>query len=147
MPLNPHNQPPRGPFAVPMLAATVLAIALAAGTSLALGGDARTSTLASLTLTLASAATLFPILASRFIAPSAWGVTVFAAGFVRMLLVIGVGFALDRTRELAREPFWIGLLAGALTVLIVETALAVLILSKLERSRVAAPNSTRPAQA
>lgn len=114
-------------------------IALGAGVALAvavsMGGAGRTPGLAAAVVGVGSLISLLPGL--LHLRAENWGLAVLGASMARMLLVLGLGFAADPSAD--RRAYWMGLVAGAVVILIAETALAVSTLARLERERVSKP--------
>lgn len=120
-----------------MAGVIAMGAATAMGVALALGGPARIGGLAAGVVAAASLVSLLPAL--LHLKPENWGLAVFGASTARMLLVLAVGFAVDPSGD--RQAFWMGLVAGAVVVLIAETGLAVSALQKFEREKRTAPAS------
>jgi hypothetical protein len=120
-------------YALAMAATCVVAVGTAAGVAALLGGGGTTTTLAAAAVGIASLATFAPVLLAFRVTAQNFGLMVLGASMVRMLMLLGIGLGFDSTRDIARMPFWIGLILGGGLVLAVESALAIGILSKNER--------------
>lgn len=76
------------------------------------------------------------------VAPTRWGIVVFATFTVRNLLIVAAMLAVVQLVEgIDRRPFLLGVVAGAGLILLVETMLAIGILSWLDRKKVFAQRS------
>ncbi|MCC6678995.1 MAG: hypothetical protein IT436_17860 [Phycisphaerales bacterium] len=118
-----------------MLAVIGLGTAAAFGIAVSLGGPARIAGLAAGIVAAASLVSLLPGL--LHLKAENWGLAVLGASMARMLLVLAVGFAADP--DGGRRAFWMGLVAGAVVVLVAETGLTVSTLQKLEREKRSSP--------
>jgi hypothetical protein len=131
--------PPRALYGALMAVACVVAAGVAAGANSALGGDGRTGLLAAITVATGSGATFIPAVFARRLDGRAanFGVQVFFASALRALLIFGIAFTLDASRDLgaARRPFWIATLCGAALVLVAESSVAIVLLARIERLR------------
>lgn len=125
-----------------MAGAAALGCGAAVGMAAALGGSMKTGVVAAGVVLAASLVSLLPgVLRLR---QETWGVAVLGASVARMLMVLALGLVIDSTAGLDRRAFWLGLVSGAVIVLIVETALAVSALQKMERQKQSSP-AGRPA--
>lgn len=114
-----------------MLATTIAAITCAALISSSLGG-ARAAWAATIALAVASLASFLPAVLS--VGAAHWGMVVLASGVGRSLLVLAIVYAATEN-GLPSRPTFLGAGAGALFVLVVETVLAIVILSAIERTK------------
>lgn len=123
----------RGPYLGLMLGAICLGVAAGIGAVMLAGGSTPTATWASVGLSIACLPTILP--AILHVRPSNWGTLVFASSAARLLLMIGVGFAIVNGQSVDRKPFWVAMLTGAIVVLLIETIVASLTIARRERSR------------
>lgn len=114
-----------------MLAAIGLGAAVAFATGLALDGSSRTAGMSAAIVAVASLVSLLPGLLQ--LRAENWGLAVLGASMARVLLVIAIGFAAGPAGD--RRAFWLGLVAGAVVVLIAETSLAISALQRMERTK------------
>lgn len=112
---------------------TLVGLGVAIGTALAMGANPDTARWAALALAVASIASVAPAVLS--VKPESWGLVVFGGSIARMMLVLLAGFLIDHGQPLDRRAFWMGLVAGAVFVLIAETAVAISLLVKIERAK------------
>lgn len=119
-----------------MAAVIALGAALAFAIAAALGSGERTAGLAAAVVGAGSLISLAPGLLR--LRAEHWGLAVMGASAARMLMVLAIGLAADPAGA-GRRGFWMGLVAGAVAVLIAETALAVTTLQRIERD-----NRSRP---
>jgi len=65
-----------------------------------------------------------------------WGVCVMGSGLARMLFSLGFCYAVrEATPEIMARPLFVGVVAGALLLLVVEAVASIKILSAMERRR------------
>jgi hypothetical protein len=62
-------------------------------------------------------------------------VAVVGASMGRMLLTLGLGVALVQTRDLPKQPFWGGIVAGMLVILAIESVVAVKTLARMQQQQ------------
>jgi hypothetical protein len=125
---------PRGRFGLLMVPAVVLSIALTIGVALILGGSPATAGSAALAVTIGSILTFAPALLR--LGREHWGVAVLVFGLLRSLLILAAAWMIEsNTPDLAVRPLYLGVVAGAVLILVVETAVAVLILQRIEDAR------------
>lgn len=148
VPETSHSIPksPKATYTGLMLAVSLAAIAAAAGIARSMGGDGRTTTLAAAAVAIGSVATFLPILLGRRSKDAGagmgnFGVLVLVASVTRTLLILSAALLFDQTRQLVRPALWIGAMGGAVIVLVAESAVAIALLSRLERLK----TSQRPA--
>lgn len=114
-----------------MLLATLVAMGLAWGVARSLGANAATERTLLLALLAGSFATAGPAVFS--IGKDHWGIAVLVGGMIRGLVIFGVCMMARETgAEILRRPLFLGALCGAVLLMIVESALAIRILSRLE---------------
>ncbi|QOJ00230.1 MAG: hypothetical protein HRU70_06905 [Phycisphaeraceae bacterium] len=124
----------RKSFGLAMLGATLAALALGVGVSAAMGGGWDAGRSVVVALAAGSFLTFIPALVP--ISREYWGVGVLFCGATRGLVVIGLAYALSGGEGgPERRPVMVGSASGAGLLLAVETALAVVLLSRLERAR------------
>lgn len=121
-------------YAALMAVTCVLAVAGAWGIAGALGGDADSCLLAGACVATASVMTFLPAFLTRPMKSGGtnFGMLVMIASMLRLLTLFAVALFFDQTRELVRRPYWIGILTGGGLILVVESAVAVMLLSRLE---------------
>jgi hypothetical protein len=143
-PASPALSIPRFGYGILIGAACLAAIVLGLTTTLLLGGTQPSVLLLVAALAGGTLVALLP--AVLVIGADFWGVTVMLAGVARGLLVLGVVFvATENNPDLSKRAIYLGALAGTVLVLIVETAAAVSILSRLERAKAALKAGPSPA--
>ncbi len=122
-----------------MLIATVVAAGASWALASSLGADSFTLRTVLIAAAIGAAATMAPAVLK--IGRDHWGVFVMGAGVARMLLSVGYCYAVrEMSPEVLSRPLFVGVVAGALLLLIVETATSIKVLSALERRReMAAP--------
>lgn len=130
---------PRAAYALVMVGAG----AVASGLAWMIGGNDPQRGYAAAIVAIGAVISLMPAIMS--VPPTRWGIVVFATFTIRNILfaaaMLGVIQLVD---GIDRRPFLFGVVAGAGLILIVETMLAVSILSWLDRKKVFAQ---RPAPA
>ena len=146
----PSLQPPSRLVYLAVSAAILLVGAgVTIGTALALGGTQATAWWAAAALAVGSMIGFAPALLA--VKADSWGLLVFGSSIARMFAVLAVGYAIDSGQALDRKAFWMALVAGAVFILIAETAFAVGTLVKIERSKQSRPGTpgagTEPSQA
>lgn len=123
-----------------MLPITVLAVAVAVGATLGLGGSSREVGRVVLALAVGSVATLGPVLLQ--LGRESWGVGVLACGLARSLLVLGTVYLIEtNTPGVEKRPLYLGAMVGAVAILVAETAVAVMILQGIEDARAKLKNA------
>jgi hypothetical protein len=134
---------PRGRFGLLMLPAVVLALALTIGVALLLGGSPQAAGFAALAVTVGSILTFAPALLR--LGREHWGVAVLVFGLLRSLLILAAAWMIESsTPDLAVRPLYLGAVAGAVFILVVETAVAVVILQRIEDARLKHKQSLPP---
>ena len=123
---------PKGKYGVIMGAVSALAAAAACGIAMALGAGQATAMLALACVACASVATFLPLFFGK---DGTIGVMVLVASMGRMLMLLGLAVFFAQTRHLSGRAYWLAILAGGGMVLVVETALAVTMLNRLERRK------------
>lgn len=118
---------PRGAMGLALGLGGLVGGVLAALVTLSLSRDGSASAAGGLVVAGSTLATLWPVamfrrVRLRTVAAGALGISV-----ARTLLVLAIGLGVDLAMELPRQGFWLGVLAGAVAVLVIETA-AVLLL-------------------
>jgi hypothetical protein len=68
-----------------------------------------------------------------------WGLVVLGSSMARLILMLSLGLAL--APEAGARPFWLGVVAGAGTLLVCETGAAAFIITRLEQLRAARPGA------
>lgn len=143
----PAQAPNKALFGGVMGLAWVVAVGAAILVAQSLGGAGQPATLAAAAVALGGLVTFAPLLA-RGAAASHFGVFVLGASGARLLLILAIGFAFHQTKDLgeAKKAFWVATMAGAGLILIVESALAVRMLTRLEHAKAnSTPSAGRPA--
>lgn len=108
--------------------------AVAWGVVMALGGGSGASVAAALVVLLGVVLTVWPLLLLARVAPTTFALAVLLIGTLRLLVILGIGLALDVTQGYPRMEFWMGVVGGASVVLIVETAALVVLVSRMGRT-------------
>lgn len=128
---------------VPRLAYAMVMVgvgATASGLAWMLGGNDPQRGYAAGIVAVGALIALMPAIMS--VAPTRWGIVVFATFTVRNLLFVAAMLAVVQLVEgIDRRPFLLGVVAGAGLILLVETMLAIGILSWLDRKKVFAQRS------
>lgn len=127
-------QPPRAAYACLMTIATGVAIGAAYATAALLGGDGRATGFAAAVVGGASLLSLLPCLLQSRNSAANFGLFIFGASLARIFALMIAVLAIDTAGTVDRRPFVLGVLAGAAVVLVIETAAAMVILRKLDRS-------------
>ncbi len=127
------NPPSRPAWLALAVAMTMVGAGVVVATALAMNGGPETARFAALALGVGSIAGLAPAVLA--VKPDSWGIVVFGGSIARMMLVLLAGYLIDNGQQLDRRPFWMGLVAGAVFVLIAETGTAISVLVKIERAR------------
>lgn len=132
---NPELNIPRGQYGRRMAAAVAVGLATACLAALSFGGTASAIGGACAALAVPSIVSFGPAILS--IDRAHWGLAVMLCGIVRALGVMALAYALAAaTPDVPHRPLYMGAAAGAIVILVAETAIAVTILSNLERRRV-----------
>lgn len=127
-------QVPRARYGLVMAAATLLAAAVSWAVARGMGADSATLRAVLAAAALGALPTLAP--AVLRLGREHWGVFVMGAGCARLLLSLGYCYmAREASPELASRPLFVGVVAGALLLLVVEVATSIKILSAMERRR------------
>ncbi len=125
---------PRSRFAAILAAATLLGCAVASGVAMGMGGDSKGVMMAVGSLLIASIASLGPVVLR--LGRENWGVGVLVFGAARSLLVLGVAWLMESNAPgVSKRALYLGAVAGAVVVLMIETLAAVTILSGIEARR------------
>lgn len=128
-----------------MALATACALGVTAAATSMLGGSGSATGIAAGLLALASALTFIPCIAR--VSKEHWGVLVLFCGAGRGVAALAVAWVIGQQQMgIPPRPLFLGIAAGALFLLVAETALTISILSKIERQRealkAAASNAT-----
>ncbi len=123
---------PRASYGLTMAVVTALGLACAGVVAAGLGADARTVGFVLGTLAIASVATVIP--AALSIGREYWGVAVLFCGTGRGLAVLAIAYILGQSGVPTR-PLFIGVVSGAVLILILESIAAIRILAQIERRR------------
>jgi hypothetical protein len=127
---------PRLPYALIMVGVG----AVASGLAWMLAGSDPQRAYAAAIVAVGGLIALMPAIMS--VPPTRWGIVVFATFTVRNLLFVAAMLAVVQLVEgIDRRPFLFGVVAGAGLILLVETMLAIGILSWLDRNKVFAQRS------
>ena len=106
-----------------MLPITVLAVAVAVGATLGLGGSSREVGRVVLALAVGSIATLGPLLLQ--LGRESWGVGVLACGLARSLLVLGTVYLIEtNTPGVEKRSLYLGAMVGAAKLQVAEAAVS-----------------------
>lgn len=139
MPANAANDIPRGSYGLKMASATALGLVLAGVVAAAIGADQKTIGSTVLALAIASVVTFIPVVLR--VRAEYWGVAVLASGMGRSLMALAVAYSMTLTDPgLSTRALFMGAVAGAVVILIVESALAIATLSQWDRQRLALKN-------
>src|SRR6185369_8067942 len=107
-----------------MAGVVALGLVIAAATTAALGGSGRAVASACLTVAVGSMLTFLPAILR--IRADYWGVAVLVAGMTRSLLILAIAYSMTHgSGDLPARPLFVGALAGAVAILIAESALAI----------------------
>ena len=127
-----------GSVEIPRLAYALIMVgvgAIASGLAWVLAGNDPQRGYAAGIVGVGALLSLMPAIMS--VAPTRFGVVVFASFTIRNLLFVGAMLAVVQLVEgIDRRPFLLGVVAGAGLILLVETMLAIGILSWLDRKKV-----------
>lgn len=126
---------PKARYGLLMAGVTLAGLAAAYGLGLWLDGGSATIALSALLAVAAGSVFSFaPALLT--IGREHWGIGVVVAGMIRNLTVLGVAYGLQSADpELKIRAFHIAAMGGAVVVLILESLLAVRVLSALDKRR------------
>lgn len=126
------NQPPRSLYAIAMGVVAVAAGGCAFVAASAVSDDARAATMTSVLVGAVSLVGLLPALAHT---AERFGVAVLGTSVLRMLALLAAAVALTEFAGQPNRPVWFGVVAGAVTALVAESAIAVAVLSTMERRK------------
>jgi hypothetical protein len=132
---GPTSRIPKAAYAGVMAPTCIVSAAAAGGMALALGGDRNTALLAVVSIAAASVVTFLPAMfATRSASGETnFGILVLVASVARMLGALTIALVFAQTQAVADVAFWFGILAGAGTLLLIESAAAISILARLDR--------------
>ncbi len=99
----------------------ILAGVLAALVCLSLGGGVSAALGGGLVVVLSVLGTLWPVLLIARARVQRLLAMFLGVSVGRLLVLLGAGLAVDLLMRPAREAYWMGILAGGLTVLVIET--------------------------
>lgn len=99
----------------------VLAGVLTALVCLALGGGGNAALGGALVVVLSVLSTLWPVLLIARARVQRLLAMFLGVSVGRLLVLLGAGLAVDLLMRPARDAYWMGILAGGLTVLVIET--------------------------
>lgn len=117
-----------------MAVATLLAAGVSWLVAQRLGADALTLRHVVIAAFIGALATAIPVVLR--IGRDHWGVVVMGAGVARLLLSLGYCYAIrEASPDVLSRPLFVGVVAGAVLLLITEVTTAIRILSALERQR------------
>jgi hypothetical protein len=117
-----------------MALATAGALLVTWLTASGMGGSSSVAGLAIMALGIGSVLTFAPAVLK--IDREHWGVAVLFSGTARGLVALGAAYLIAQQRpEMHARPLYMGIAAGAILVLVVETFLTISILSRIERAR------------
>ncbi len=123
---------PRAAYGLAMLLTTLVAVGVAWGVARGLGSNGVTERTLLLAFLAGSFATAGPVVLR--VGKDHWGVLVLVCGMLRGLVIFGVCMmARETDPEILRRPLFLGGLCGAVLLMVVESILAIRILSGLEK--------------
>jgi uncharacterized membrane protein len=133
--LNPDpNHIPRGRFGLLMLPVTAVGVAVAGGVALALNGGTDTLRQVVLAVLVGSVATLGPVLLR--LSREQWGLGMLVCGMTRAMLILGTAYLIETNGvDVAKRALYLGVVAGAVAILVAEAVVAVAILQGVEDAR------------
>jgi len=125
---------PRNATLAVALGCALAGAVIAAIISSSMGGDRPAIVLAATTVLVSSVPNFLTGFFSGTVELARWGMAAFFGILSQPLIAAAVGLVFDKTRELAREPFWVGCLVGALVILISQVSWAVSVLGRAQRT-------------
>ena len=131
--------PPRGVYAA-LMAGFVVAGALVAY-GIGVRGSSQTANLSALAIVIAGVLGFAPSLVRLSGGMQTWGLLIFGASMARLLALLAVAFFFSQAGGIVRQPFWIGIVAGGVVVLLLETAAAFVILNRFDAVHGARPRA------
>jgi len=113
-------------------------VAIGAGLAFAIGlrGSADSARLAALAVCVAGVVGFLPSLIRISGGMQTWGLLIFGASMMRMLALLAIAFYFMQVKEIVKQPYWLGVVSGGVTVLVLETIAAFVLLSRFEAGRV-----------
>ncbi|MBK7404705.1 MAG: hypothetical protein IPJ41_08735 [Phycisphaerales bacterium] len=126
------NQPPRSLYAAAMGVIAILAAGCAFVASAAVDDHTRAPVI---TAVLVGALSLTGLLPSLTHTTERFGLAVLGASILRMIALLAGAVVLTELAGQPNRPVWFGMLAGAVTALVAESAIAVAVLSAAERRK------------
>jgi len=113
-------------------------VAIGAGLAFAIGlrGSADSARLAALAVCVAGVVGFLPSLIRISGGMQTWGLLIFGASMMRMLALLAIAFYFMQVKEIVKQPYWLGVVSGGVTVLVLETIAAFVLLSRFEAERV-----------
>lgn len=132
-PTTPHI--PRLGYGVTM--AVSCAAAIGAGLFMAnrAGANADTLGAVAIALTVLASVCVVPLLGPPLVSDQSWGLVVLGCGAMRTMLALGAMLVLIEVQGLERRPVVMGILIGAMGMMIAEAAVAVRALAARDRHR------------
>jgi len=125
---------PRAGYGLVMVAATLIGAGVSWVVAAQLGADPFTLRTVLMAAAIGALPTLAPAVLN--VTREHWGVCVMGAGVTRLLFSLGYCYAARASSpELLARPLFVGVVAGAMLLLIVEAIAAIKILSAIERRR------------
>ena len=129
------NQPPRSLYAGLMLATSVAASLCAFAAARIAGGPEAPALQTGALIFVVSLWGLLPVLVRS---AEFFGLAILGASVARMLLAMFAAFVLTEVGHFQSRPVWLGVVAGAGLMLVVESTVAVAILMSMERKKAGA---------
>jgi hypothetical protein len=131
------RQPTPSLYAGLMLGAGALAVG--AAWLVAASGGGNTPQLAAACTAFGAILSLVPAVFGPRREVGNWGMAVLGCSMARLLLMLGLGLAIAPAP--APRAYWMGIVAGAGTLLVCETGAAAFIITRLEQIRAARPGA------
>ena len=138
---------PRATFAIAMSIATVVALGVATWVASTVGAAGLTLAAIAAVVFAGGALCIIPLIGPPLVKPDNWGMVVLAISGARTVLAMGAMLVLIEAMGLDRKGVVYGLLAGAVTLMVAEAAVAVWLLSAREHARASVLAAARPAPA
>jgi hypothetical protein len=113
-------------------------VVIGAGLAFAIGlrGSADSARLAALAVCVAGVVGFLPSLIRISGGMQTWGLLIFGASMMRMLALLAIAFYFMQVKAIVKQPYWLGVVSGGVTVLVLETIAAFVLLSRFEAERV-----------
>lgn len=115
-----------------------MSVAIGAGLAYLVGmrGSGDSAKLAAMAVAIAGIVGFMPSLIRLSDGVRSWGLLIFAASMMRMLVLLAVAFYFTQVKEVVKQPYWLGVVSGGVVVLMLETIAAFVLITRFEAERV-----------